>query len=86
MYRVIFHKKAVKDIDKLKEAGLAKKARKLIEVVRHNPFRNPPPYEKLVGKLEGVYSRRINIKHRMVYTVDEENKIIRVLRMWSHYE
>ena len=77
-YKVIFHKNAVKDAEKLKSAGLDKKAKDLIEIIAKNPFENPPSYEKLVGNLTGAYSRRINIQHRLVYSVDEENKIVKV--------
>ena len=85
-YRVLFSKAAQKDAQKLKAAHLDKKAKVLIEILKENPYRNPPPYEKLVGNLEGVYSRRINIQHRLLYEVREEEKVVRVLRMWSHYE
>lgn len=86
MYEVFFAKQAVKDIDKLKSANLSQKAKKLIEIIQTAPFQNPPPYEKLVGNLQGYYSRRINIHHRLVYEVNESDKIIKVLRMWTHYE
>lgn len=86
MYKVMFTKHAIKDIDKLKEIGLSEKVRKLIEIIKDNPFQTPPPYDKLVGDLSGLYSRRINIKHRLVYEVMTEEKIIKVIRMWTHYE
>ena len=86
MYKIVYTKKAIKDIDKLKRANLDKKAKALIELVRINPFQTPPIYEKLVGDLSGAYSRRINIKHRFVYEVYEEEKIIKILSMWTHYE
>ena len=86
MYNLKFTKLAIKDSKLLKSAGLDEKTKKLLEIIKENPFQNPPPYEKLVGDLSGMYSRRINIQHRLVYTVDEENKIILVLRMWKHYE
>ncbi len=86
MYKVILSKKAVKDIEKLKSAGLSNKAKNLVDLLKKNPYANPPSYEKLVGDLEGMYSRRINIKHRLVYTVDQEARLVKVLRMWSHYE
>lgn len=82
----MFTKHAIKDIDKLKEIGLSEKVRKLIEIIKDNPFQTPPPYDKLVGDLSGLYSRRINIKHRLVYEVMIEEKIIKVIRMWTHYE
>ena len=70
----------------MKSAGLDDKAKKLLNIVKENPFQNPPPYEKLLGDLSGMYSRRINIQHRLVYTVDEKNNFVKVLRMWKHYE
>lgn len=84
-WRVEFHRRAVKDLLLLKQAGLAGKAKAIAEVLERNPFETPPPYEKLSGDLRGMYSRRINIQHRLVYNVDEENRIVWVLRMWSHY-
>ena len=86
MYRVVFTKKAQKDILKLKSAGLSKKAKQLVELIKSNPYSTPPTYEKLVGDLNGAYSRRINIQHRLVYSIDEEGKIIKIIRMWTHYE
>lgn len=86
MYKIFYTKKVLKDIDKLKSEKLDKKVRKLIDIIRENPFENPPPYEKLKGDLIGAYSRRINIKHRLVYTVDIEEKTIKIVSMWSHYE
>lgn len=86
MFRIEYSKAAIKDIAKLKTAGLSGKVRKLIALIEENPFSTPPSYEKLVGDLNGLYSRRINIKHRLVYMVDEKNAVIRILRMWSHYE
>ena len=85
MYKIIYTKDAVKDITKLKAAHLDKSAKTLIDVIRNNPFQNPPPYEKLVGDLQGLYSRRINIKHRLVYDVLEEN-VIKIISLWTHYE
>lgn len=84
MYKIEYHKKAVKDIEKLKSSNLAKNAKKLIEMMKENPFQNPPPYEKLVGDLNGLYSRRINIQHRLVYKVKEN--AVQILSMWTHYE
>lgn len=84
MYKIEYHKKAVKDIEKLKSSNLAKNAKKIIEMIKENPFQNPLPYEKLVGDLKGIYSRRINIQHRLVYKV-KENKV-QILSMWTHYE
>lgn len=85
-YTLKFTKLAVKDSKNLKETGLDEKAKRLLHIIEEDPFQNPPPYEKLIGDLSGMYSRRINIQHRLVYTVDEKNKIIKVLRMWKHYE
>lgn len=86
MYKVEYHKSAIKDIAKLKESNLANKAKKLIDVIKENPFQNPPPYEKLTGDLKGLYSRRINIQHRLVYKVKESERKIQILSMWTHYE
>lgn len=86
MYKIVYTKRAVNDIKNLKSAKLDKKAKVLIELVRENPFQAPPPYEKLLGDLKGAYSRRINIKHRFVYEVLENEKTIKILSMWSHYE
>ena len=80
-YKIEYTKQAVKDIDLLKAAGLDKKAKHLIEIIKENPFESYPPYEKLVGDLLGLYSRRINIHHRLVYMVFEEEQIIRIIRM-----
>ena len=86
MYKIVYVKKAAKDVSKLKASGLDKKAKLLIDIIRVNPFQNPPPYEKLVGDLQGAYSRRINIQHRLVYQVYEEKHTVKVLSLWSHYE
>jgi len=85
-YRILYSKAALKDAKKLKAAHLDKKAKDLIDVLKEDPFRNPPAYEKLVGDLSGAYSRRINIQHRLVYEVRQEDRTVRILRMWSHYE
>jgi toxin YoeB len=85
-WQVVFAKHALKDAKKLSAAGLKDKAQELLDVLAHDPFQNPPPYEKLVGDLEGAYSRRLNIQHRMVYEVFKKQRIVRVLRMWTHYE
>ncbi len=84
-YTILYSKEAQKDAKNLSAAGLADKAKELIKIIQSNPFQTPPSYEKLVGNLSGAYSRRINIKHRLVYQVIEETKKVRVLRMWSHY-
>ncbi len=86
MYKIFYTKGALKDIDKLKACGLDKKAKKLIDIIKKDPYKNPPPYEKLIGDLKGAYSRRINIKHRLVYEVIEEEKAIKILALWTHYE
>ena len=84
-YKILYSKLALKDAKKLSSANLAIKAKELIEIIRKNPFQNPPPYEKLVGNLAGAYSRRINIKHRIVYEVRQTDNVVRIFRMWSHY-
>ena len=86
MYKIEFHKIAIKDIAKLKENKLEVKTKRLIELVKNNPFQNPPPYEKLTGDLKGLYSRRINIQHRLVYKVNEQENKVQILSMWTHYE
>lgn len=86
MFKVEYSKQTVKDIVRLKETGLAAKAKKLVDVIQANPYQNPPPYEKLKGELYGAYSRRINKQHCLVYVVLEKENIIRILRMWTHYE
>lgn len=85
-WQLVYSRHAQKDAQKLAAAGLKEKAMGLLAVLSSNPFQNPPPYEKLVGDLTGAYSRRINIQHRLVYQVLEEESIVKVLRMWSHYE
>lgn len=85
-YQLLYTKFAIKDAKNLKSAGLKDKALLLLEVVAENPFQNPPPYEKLIGDLAGAYSRRINIQHHLVYQVLEDEKIVKVLRLWTHYE
>lgn len=86
MYRIFFTKKASADIPKLKAAKLDTKAKALIDLLRENPYQSPPPFEKLQGDLLGAYSRRINIKHRLVYQVIEEEQAIKIISMWTHYE
>lgn len=85
-WELIYTKHAQKDAKKLAASGLKKKAQSLLKVIAENPYRNPPPYEKLVGDLSGAYSRRINIQHRIVYQALEEAHIVKVLRLWTHYE
>jgi toxin YoeB len=85
-WSIVYTKQAQKDAKKLSAAKLKDAALHLLEIIRIDPFRNPPRYEKLVGDLRGAYSRRINIHHRLVYQVFEKEKTIKVLRMWTHYE
>jgi Txe/YoeB family toxin of toxin-antitoxin system len=85
-WELVYTKQAQKDAKKLASSGLKSKAKYLLEVIEENPFQNPPPFERLVGDLSGAISRRINIQHRLVYQVYEEQKVIKVLRMWTHYE
>lgn len=85
-WRVLLSRQAAKDARRLKQAGLKLKTQNLLAILAEDPFRNPPHYEKLVGNLAGFYSRRINLQHRLVYAVDQENQQVHVLRMWTHYE
>lgn len=85
-WQVVYSKHAQKDAKKLAAAGLKAKALELLTILAADPFQNPPPYEKLVGDLAGAYSRRINIQHRLVYEVFPKERVVRVLRMWTHYE
>ena len=86
MYKLVYSKETVKDIPKLKAAHLDKKVKALLELIKEDPFKIPPRYEKLVGNLSSLYSRRINIQHRLVYEVFEDEQIIRIISMWTHYE
>ena len=85
-WEIVYAKQAMKDAKKLAASGLKTKAQELLAVLASDPFRNPPPFEKLVGDLAGAHSRRINIQHRMVYEVFSKERTVRVLRMWTHYE
>ncbi len=85
-WTLFYTKQAKKDAKKLAAANLKIKAQELLLIIELNPYTNPPPYEKLVGDLSGAYSRRINIQHRIVYQVIEEEKAVKILRLWSHYE
>ena len=85
-WQVILSRQAVKDAKKIAQAGLKPQAEKLLQLLNENPYTTPPPYEKLVGNLQGFYSRRISIQHRLVYRVVEKEKVVHVLRMWTHYE
>lgn len=84
-WRIVLSKQAVKDAKKLLAAGLKDNAQKLLDILAENPYQSPPPYEKLRGNLVGFYSRRINIQHRLTYQVFEQEKIVKILRMWTHY-
>ena len=85
-WKLVYTKQAQKDAKKLASSGLKSKAQELLTLVSEDPYRKPPPFEKLVGDLSGAYSRRINIQHRLVYQVLENEGVIKVLRLWSHYE
>ena len=86
MWEIVYTKQAQTDAKKLSSAGLRSKAERLLKILKENPYQKPPPYEKLVGDLAGAYSRRINIKHRLIYQIIEKAKTIKVIRMWTHYE
>lgn len=86
MYKIVFTKKALKDIPRLKSSNLSDKAKALLDILRNNPFQSPPPFEKLIGDLQGTYSRRINIQHRLVYQIIDDKGIIKVISMFTHYE
>jgi len=85
-WTLFYTKEAEKDSKKLKQAGLKERAESLLQVIEQNPFQNPPPFEKLVGDLRGLHSRRISIQHRLVYQVLQDEQAVKVLRMWTHYE
>ncbi len=85
-WQIVFTKQAQKDAKKLAAAGLRQKAELLLDILRDNPYQNPPPFEKLVGDLGGAISRRINIHHRLVYQVVEKERVVKVIRLWTHYE
>lgn len=86
MYAIVYTKKAVDDIAKIKAAKLEGKVKALIDIIRNNPYQSPPPFENPQGDLHGAYSRRINIKHRFVYEIIEEQRTIKIISMWTHYE
>jgi Txe/YoeB family toxin of toxin-antitoxin system len=86
MWRIVFTKQAQIDTKKLAAGGLRSKAEKLLEILHENPYQTPPPFEKLLGDLSGACSRRTNIQHRLVYQVLAEEKVVKVIRMWTHYE
>ena len=86
MWRVVYTKQALKDAKKISAAGLRAKAEALLDIQRKNPYQTPPPFEKLIGDLSGAYSRRINIQHRLIYQIIDDERTIKVIRMWTHYE
>ena len=86
IWKVVYTKQAQKDAKKLSSSGLKLKTKEIIDILKENPYQTPPPYEKLIGDLSGAYSRRLNIQHRIVYQVIDADKIVKVLRMWTHYE
>ncbi len=85
-WKIVYTRQAQKDAKKLAEPGLKRKAQELLETLRANPYRASPPYEKLVGDLTGAYSRRIDIRHRLIYQALDSGRIVKVIRMWTHYE
>lgn len=85
-WRIVYTKQAQKDAKKLSASGLRPKAEELLDILAVDPFQTPPPFEKLVGDLARAYSRRINIQHRLVYEVNEAERVVKVIRMWTHYE
>lgn len=85
-WQLVYTKPAQKDAKKIARAGLRPQAERLLQILQSNPFQNPPPFEKLVGDLLGAYSRRISLQHRLVYQVIKEPKVVKVLRLWTHYE
>jgi toxin YoeB len=86
MWKIVYTKQALKDAKKLSASGLREKAEELLKILRVNPYKTPPSFEKLIGDLAGAYSRRINIQHRIVYQVIDNEKIVKVIRLWTHYE
>jgi toxin YoeB len=84
-WRLVFTKQAQKDVQKIARAGLKPQTVQLLEIIKRDPYSNPPSYEKLVGDLSGAYSRRINIQHRLVYQVLDDIKTVKIIRMWTHY-
>ncbi|MEK6794940.1 MAG: Txe/YoeB family addiction module toxin [Spirochaetota bacterium] len=86
MYRIVYTTQAQRDAKKASSGGMKGKILKLLDIIAHAPFQNPPPYERLLGDLKGAYSRRINIQHRLVYQVYEKEKTVKIIRMWTHYE
>ncbi|HNZ27876.1 MAG TPA: Txe/YoeB family addiction module toxin [Spirochaetota bacterium] len=85
-YKIFYTKDAAKDFEKVKKSKLYKKVVSLIDIIKINPYQNPPEYEKLLGDLDGAYSRRINKKHRLIYQIFNDKKIVKIISLWSHYE
>lgn len=85
-WKLVFTKQAQKDAKKISQAGLKSQANRLLDIIREDPFQNPPPYEKLLGDLSGVYSRRISLQHRLIYQVLKDVHTLKIIRMWTHYE
>ena len=85
-WELLFTKQAQKDAKKISSSGLRPKAEELLDILGKDPFQQPPPFKRLIGDLSGTYSRRINIQHRIVYQVIEEKRIVKIIRMWTHYE
>ena len=85
-WRLVYTSQARKDARKLSASGLKDKAEQLLDILREDPYRSPPPFEKLIGDLAGAHSRRINIQHRLVYQILDEERVVKVIRMWTHYE
>jgi len=86
MYKLIYSSQAQKDAKKANKSGLKNNIQKIIKILENNPYQNPPPFEKLIGDLSGSYSRRINLQHRLVYQIYNEKNIVKIIRMWTHYE
>lgn len=86
MWQLVFTKQAQKDAKKISQAGLKPNAERLLQILKEDPYRKPPPYEKLLGDLSGAFSRRINVQHRLVYQIFNDIKTVKVIRMWTHYE
>ncbi len=85
-WKIVYTKQAQKDAKRIAAAGLKDRTLRLLNILEENPFQNPPPYEKLLGDLKGAFSRRINIKHRLIYQVYEKERVVKIIRMWTHYE
>lgn len=86
MWEIYYTKQAITDSKRIIESGLTEKAKHLISMLKENPYQNPPPYEKLIGYLSGVYSRRITIQHRLIYQIYSDEHVVKIIRMWTHYE